>query len=788
MAYSPSIKSIVASSAMKNPKLRQLLTDAFNSPPGSSKRQYARSVLGLVSKAATRRFSGQGGAPSMPQSGSPWSKYNMPQVQPYQPPLARIPKTMSGQGGGLESGLGSAISTFGSDVLWPGMKTIGEAVGNVAAAPFKAAYGYATKSLLPAVEQVGNVASDAWKGTDYTGTSMVAPRISNAAKTTTPTTSTKEIVKSGTKLYKFDGTNYTYISDPNELKNLVAQGYKDTRRETVIPATMKTSEFSNLKNILSRGEATGALKPVRSSSLGATDVAKTAGATEVTEANAGVEDASVYGPPAPDLSQTTSLSGLPAIQQRMAENMGKNLGMEATFADILNDPEFKDYIRATNPGVPDELLWKGGNISQQLVDYKKKKMEEMGLNDMLEERKKLRAQGANIDVTMSNYVRGRDEYFSHIDQMLTEANTKWASSPLFGDPVEQKRHEQYITYLTNLKGRQYQRYADALDDSTKHFQSNLDRIDADYTTLVEKFNDEFAGDQAVTEESYKNTYAQLTSMYTAISEAANAADTAGTDTEETLKNNARIIAWASGTKDPTVAGEGDLQKGITYVKKNVDATGEINKATNLSQDLLAAFSNNWDINAGVGTVQGNLGAITESLGRVKNKDSVVESDLARIMDVNDILSTFMQFPAKAAEMGISSAPYEEIFKQSLPAIAASEQDLLKKYLLGSKDKLKQFVDGVSQGKKTGGFLGFGAKMSAYTADEAKQFGLTLGINSKVLDMILAVANGDPGSLAGWYDGKDPKNVSADDLADKVAYAIAQGEINRRFPGYLSTGS
>lgn len=200
----------------------------------------------------------------------------------------------------------------------------------------------------------------------------------------------------------------------------------------------------------------------------------------------------------------------------LEEEIIKAGGKTAWQFDVMTDPDKLSQIL----GIPKEgLNWmpKSGLINESLKELREVKENEYGINNQLKNLMGLTARGKMVKPFIQDYIRGRDTYLNKLDSMLNTAKDKIAYMDL-SNPAKRAEANNYLSYLTTLKGRQNQRYIDYLNSSIEQMnvqvQNNIDT----YNILKETFEKDLADETAITKERYNKLEEILKGMADSVEE------------------------------------------------------------------------------------------------------------------------------------------------------------------------------------------------------------------------------------------------------------------------------
>jgi hypothetical protein len=280
-------------------------------------------------------------------------------------------------------------------------------------------------------------------------------------------------------------------------------------------------------------------------------------------------------------------SNLDASDQKKFETLfnavNSGLGASSFAYMVMSD---RDELHKLFPNVPLEDLPMGASLARQVVDLKGRVKQELGLNELENKMNQIQSRGYTILPTLTDYVRGRDEYLGEIDNMIEDTKTKITSMDL-SDPTLNKSMSDYMNYLYVLKGRQNKRYGDWIQQSIDTHNAEVNSINDQYKIVSQRYQDEVASQAAITQEDYNNWKTTLTEMYNSIDGAENKqleTQTLKAQLQKTYLDMAIDAVGAKGNKlDQSYLGDKDKYFDIIGgVKQNaVGPIGSDGKPTNI---------------------------------------------------------------------------------------------------------------------------------------------------------------------------------------------------------------
>ncbi len=156
-----------------------------------------------------------------------------------------------------------------------------------------------------------------------------------------------------------------------------------------------------------------------------------------------------------------------------------------------------------------------GMLSTQINELEDAVNSEFKIDDQLNNIEAKKKAGMTIEGDLTAYIRGKDEYLGKVDKLLDDTRTAMATMDTSNPDVKNNMNN-YLNYLTILKGRQNQRYVDFL-------KTSVDEWDADMTNDTNRYNASLTAAEkkitrgtAVTTEVYNNVKDMLKDLYNSL--------------------------------------------------------------------------------------------------------------------------------------------------------------------------------------------------------------------------------------------------------------------------------
>lgn len=305
---------------------------------------------------------------------------------------------------------------------------------------------------------------------------------------------------------------------------------------------------------------------------------------------------------------------------------------------------------------------------------------------------------ANIDTTLANYVKGKDEYLGDIDKLLDQGKQLMASTDT-SDPNTRQQMNNYMNYLTILYGGQNKRYIDMLNDGIKDDNLKYQQAIDNYNNLAKKVESDYAISSGKTTEFYNNTMAMIKEMYDNVSgradmvqksedreiEKAKAAD-------ESIKRQLEIIKLQQ-----------DVNEKSTTYDKNVPATAldlmgiKLDKVGNIAW-------NNYDIGSAISTVsQSNnydpamlADQYTQNAGTYLYQKSITGNFMNEINAFEPSLQQMAGYSqaveGDTPEITAIKQNTAQIHDTMVTTMASNVYKGIKELLISKKDRIKQAID------------------------------------------------------------------------------------------------
>ena len=183
----------------------------------------------------------------------------------------------------------------------------------------------------------------------------------------------------------------------------------------------------------------------------------------------------------------------------------------------MNDPASLRKL----PGfesLPDSALPHGASLVGQVNGLSDTLRKEYQLDSLLDEKNRMIREGTTYIGDFSDYVRGKDEYLNQVQTLLDGFNAKTSTMDL-GNPETAKQAQNYVGYLTALKGRQNQRYIDFLNTGVNLYNSQLTNVTQNYDKALQSYQFELEKKAPLLQEQWQTYFSALTEMYNTAADA-----------------------------------------------------------------------------------------------------------------------------------------------------------------------------------------------------------------------------------------------------------------------------
>jgi len=450
------------------------------------------------------------------------------------------------------------------------------------------------------------------------------------------------------------------------------------------------------------------------------------------------------------------------------EAVKTGVGADTWAFQAMTDPNILEAL-----GIPQEVidqLPKSGLLSQQINDLYDATKKEYKLDDQLSKILDLQNRGVTIENDFNSYVRGKDEYLTQVNDLLEKSKNTAAFTDT-SNPYVAKRLNNYLSYLTVLKGRQNQRYIDFVDTSIKEYQADLAQHESLYKTSSANAQESFKKLSSVTEESYNQMKVMLKDMYTNV------------DKRTELMRDTEKFSW-----DKAQAERDEAMDVLDMVKSQIEIDGggstDNEKITNLTSfDNLMGITEDDD---------GNLNFMTynplEAMQNVSEENYNPRTALTRFTNFSgknikdkikgdgDFVSEFNKYKPYLSAMEESEMVDETLTDDINSAFWRNIQSGLREYLMATPEKTKELRDSiddlvgkgwfnksessrqsfVSGNSGLGNVAGLMFDFSTSAVEKAKEAGTNLSLD----DVFSGFSD---------LDDKDLVNTVSNELADYLIY-------------------
>lgn len=187
-----------------------------------------------------------------------------------------------------------------------------------------------------------------------------------------------------------------------------------------------------------------------------------------------------------------------------------NMGPSGFAMSVLGD---KDKLKELFPNAKDGQLPMGASLSAN-IDVKDAELrKKYGLDELLNRRDALSARGSGLKETVTSYIAGRDQYLNEVAALEDKAKDAVFSMDM-ANPEVSKQMENYMKYISIMKGRQNKRYIDYLNTAIDTHNAEIENVTNVYNTNRAAYEERFKTMATITQEEYNQYYTALTDMYT----------------------------------------------------------------------------------------------------------------------------------------------------------------------------------------------------------------------------------------------------------------------------------
>ena len=495
-------KSASLTAIMKNPKLAKLVSEALDSPLGSTKREQAKALLGSI-KGANKNFQdGQGGFPGI-----------FPLAGQF---LQSLPSSLIdfGKSIGTAGSIGTSLLSTGAQALGSGVSAVSESFGSGlgtvgVGTPFtplgETAGAQKLTELFPEDPPpltkkfpTSNIPKESLFNVPIPGV-----QTSTSLFTNLPSQPTSNIPKESLFTGPIPG-----IQTSTSLFTIPTLGQTETKQttteQTATSPVISGPKLDALKvkypdadwdYIISGGKIAPKQFniPKDINGLGVADTTF----SDPTNGNITGFDDGILATKFPSLMQTILA----------AAEIG--LGAESFATQVQGDKKLIDEIFAD---IPEDQRPYGASLARQLADLQSSLKDENKLDEQLANITSLTKRGRTVEKDLTNYIVSRDEYIKKLDGMIDDLDTQISKMDL-SDPFVNKLTNNYRNYLHILRGRQEKRYADFLSDSIDQHNNEIQSAIDLYDITKNKFISELQIQAAITTEDFNNLRTMLIDMY-----------------------------------------------------------------------------------------------------------------------------------------------------------------------------------------------------------------------------------------------------------------------------------
>jgi len=470
---------------MSNPKLSKIISDAVDAPVGSTKKARAKSILSILKKTNPNKIylgnDGQGGPlDNLSYSPSIGGNYIQPSAQQSNTPTP----TPTGTTANIFSSAWDEVKNIGSDIVDWASKPQTNTVVFPASPTFKSMIPNATSaSLSDVANNVVSIFSNSVTGSKTSPSLINFPNLSKIDTVPKPVIGMSPYTPVKSTTQGISGTSGAPI-----MSSGISGASGTTTDKTVTKpdgTTIKTTSTQTTPDPTKTG--TGSGSSIYSSS-GSSEKITTKGPAETS--------GKLTGTPPVKGSTSMSLADLKSNAKYYVDNF---LGADMYAQDMLQNMGVKTPTEAN------------AELAESLKD-------DYNLTALLEERTKLADATPGAVQDMTDYVKGRDQFVSKINNLMDKSNAM-ASGMDMTNPDNINMVNSYQQYLSVLKGRQNQQYGTYIDKSITNLKNDLNKIDDQYQNALSLYNSAYKTGAEMNKDSYDNAKKALTDMYDALADA-----------------------------------------------------------------------------------------------------------------------------------------------------------------------------------------------------------------------------------------------------------------------------
>lgn len=696
-------KNDLLKSIMTSPKLSKTFSEAVSAPIGSTKRAQAKSVLSIMRKLGGLRADGQGGMESgitqMPMQSAPVTPpaknyANMvifPAAPAFKKRAAEVPtpatpaptpsfqnnfQRTDGQGG-PETGL-----TDGSNYSWDQASTTPATTTPATSTPAKTyswnqpapastesklgpgvlpnAYGAYSDWMINSVKPTAaypalaaplaaagvaqTIGQNSLAALEWGGYGLASLGVSGLPKPTTPfiaPQNTWGFQKIGAGL-----RNVLGIENPYNAPPAAVDAPSDVAKIEAAKGQAKWEDGSNVYNAIigPKPGSTNVTEKKTVNADGSTTITKADGSSVVVK----TDGTTTVIPPAAPASTMPGAWNYP--------------GGVTGFALDAVDKRYPDGLAAYVAGITKKATDTLGPLETELSNLKARK--------------------ENLVPTLTNYVKGKDQYLRFIDDMIRKQEENFKNIDTT-NPSQYDTYKQSIEYLYLLKGRQENRYSNFLKSATADYEAEVARAQANYDSVSNRLQTAITQEAAIAQEDYNNLYNRALALATEAKGAEAAAYTTGILKAQYTTATKGILDSVPGaqTNNAYLAEAAGWEK-LLSVNKGVGdpTTGTIDFTKIPANGLSGLYYQNQ-------YATGDPAAITEAIRRVfATTLANPETSAADKAKINSMVQDLINTPETAifgkklqAELSPSSGGSANITPALLPKVKNAVNDLVKGY-------------------------------------------------------------------------------------------------------------
>lgn len=196
------------------------------------------------------------------------------------------------------------------------------------------------------------------------------------------------------------------------------------------------------------------------------------------------------------------------INSIVADARAQNIGPDAFVSEVMQNPTLMARIFG---GVPADYTG-SANLSKINSDHADMLRKKYGLDEMAAKIAALPTPQA-MAKQLDDFVTSKDEFIKTINPLIEKTQEQLVDPNVITNGTMFIQAQNYLNYLTTIKGGQEKRYADLVQQNVDMYTAQSNTLTNQYTLLKDAYTKQVTNDSAILGEDFNNKKTALQGMY-----------------------------------------------------------------------------------------------------------------------------------------------------------------------------------------------------------------------------------------------------------------------------------